>query len=299
MFKTGILINDTSQNEHHIGCDNVIVNIKRLSKEIGIDITSSFTRQHVANKIPALKEAINKCDIVIVNGEGSLHDSYGKRFLIGILQLIPNGKKAVLINSLWHEMGKIPNMDKFSLISFRETKSCCKFILDHPELQSRTYITPDVIFALDIEHKNIIGYGDSVYGNKASQLSQKGNYFPLDYKRKATANFPKEIHEYKPSDVQDYIRWLKTLDLYVTGRFHGVCLSAIAGTPFLAFPSNAQKIEAIISNMVGTDELLIKKLEDVDNKKEIAQKLSFKIHQYAINAKEQIHNLFKNIGDLI
>lgn len=296
-MRKGILVNDTS-SEHHIGCDTVVANIKRLSKEVGIEITQTFTRQQVRNKL--CKEAFKTCDIIIVNGEGSLHDGYGRGFLTDVVSMIPDGKPAVLINSLWYNMGKVSNMNKFSIISFRETRSYNEFIANYPELKDKTMIVPDVIFALEIPIERI-GTGDSVYSNKANELSVCDNYFPLDYKRTSKAQFPNKIETYKPNDVYIYIKWLKSLNLYITGRFHGVCLSAIAGTPVLAIVSNTKKIEALLQDMTGISDsynLIITTLTDIDNKKEIAIKLSAKVHQYALDAKDRIKNLFVLIGNI-
>lgn len=293
-MKKGILINDTS-GEHHIGCDTVVDNIKRLSANVGIEIFASFTRQNVKNRIPKLKEAIHSCDIVIVNGEGSLHDSYGRNFLVTLLKLIPKGKKAVLINSLWYKMGQVADMNKFSLISFREQRSFNEFYNTYIKLQKKIYCIPDVIFAVDIEGNDNIGYGDSVSGNISNRLSKHDNYFPLDYKRTFKA---KTYHqEFFADDVQYYIKWLKTLDLHVTGRFHGLCLSAIAGTPFLVFPSNAEKIEALLHDM-GCSELLIKSTDEIYNKKELAKELVVEAMNYVPVAKLRIRNLFQLIGDI-
>jgi len=286
--KLGILINDTS-SEYHIGCDTVIYNIKRLCELNGIQITQTFTRRDV--RVPnKCDQAIKDCDIVIINGEGSLHDAYGRNFLQPLLNMIPDGKKTILINSLWYNMGKIEGIEKLKLITLRETDSYIRFRKDYPNYKYTVKIVPDIIFALPLSLTNI-GYGDSVYGNKTNMLNCHGNFFPLDYRRQST---PGKSIELKADNVYAYLKWLKSLDLYITGRFHGVCLSAMAGTPFLALPSNAGKIEAILKDM-GCQDLLINSVEEKDQKIQVAQNLAPLAYEYAQKAREEITHLFKII----
>jgi exopolysaccharide biosynthesis predicted pyruvyltransferase EpsI len=294
-MKTAILINDTS-GEHHIGCDTVIANIKSLCKERDIEITQTFTRQDVRIDSPKLKDAITTSDIVIINGEGSLHDQYGRNFLTSLLKMLSN-KKAVLINSVWYNMGHVPEMSKLAIISFRETRSKVEFDKDHLNFIKISEVVPDVIFATELPPENI-GTGDSVYGHITNILSKVKNYFPLDYHRPSSPQFPKEIKTYSQKDINDYIKWLKTLDLYITGRFHGVCLAILTGTPFLAMPSNAKKIEALIRDAT-TQDLIITSLDEIENKKNNAYASVGQMKEYSEEAKEKIKNLFDRIKNLL
>ena len=288
-YRKAILINDTS-NEQHIGCNAVIRNIKLLCKINGIEITKTFTRQDVNNRFCI--QAIKDCDIVIINGEGSLHDGFGQRWLTLLLTMIPEGKKTVLINSVWHNMGKIEGINKLALISVRESNSYDSIKKDYPGLH--IYITPDVIFYTELPKELNIGYGDSNNGSVTSKLNTHGNYFPLTYRKKGCCNYPLALN---PKSMKSYLNWLSSLDLHITGRFHGVCLSAMAGTPFLAFESNARKIEGILKSM-GCKNLLIKSLDEVEKKKELAIKLIPKAYLYAKVAKQNIEGLFKKIRNI-
>jgi len=288
-----ILFNDTS-SEHHIGCDTVIRNIKQLCLLHDIEIVASFTRNE--SKVPnKCDQAIKDCDLIIINGEGTLHDSYGKNFLAPLLVKIPIGKKAVLINSVWSNVTKVANLDKLSLISLRESNSLRNYIKDYPTCHVPVTVTPDVIFWRPPIKDFNMGYGDSVYGNIAKKLAEKGNYCPLDYKRKHSVKKRGECSQY--ASVDAYIRWLRGLDMHVTGRFHGVCLCAMAGTPFVALRSNAKKIEGILADM-GCDELLIENLGQVNSKKEVAFELAPSAHVYATIAHGRVERLFERIGKI-
>jgi len=290
-----ILINDT-RNEHHIGCDTVITNIIKLCKERDIEIIQTFTRQDIKLNPPRLKDAITSCDIIITNGEGSLHDGYGCSFLVPLIKMLPN-KPSVLINSVWYNMGHVEGMEKFSIISFRENRSKVEFDKDHMNLIEKSEVVPDVIFATELSSENI-GTGDSVYGHISEKLNKYNNHFPLDYHKQSKLKFSNGFELYNPKDINAYISWLKTLDLYITGRFHGVCLAILTGTPFLAMASNAKKIEALIRDVTDKN-LIIVSLDEVEQKKKDAYQVVGAMKTYTYFAKANIKNLFDRIKGLL
>ena len=290
-MKKAILINDTS-DERHIGCDNVIKNIKYLCRKNNIEITTTFTRADINKHSAKCFESMKTCDIIIINGEGSLHDKYGRKWFIKVLKLIPKNKKAVLINSVWHNMGKITELNKLSLVSVRELNSYESLTKTHPKLK-KVRIVPDVLFYIQQMPKKLnIGYGDSVSSDITDKLKCHANYFPLQYNKVGKPKYPSELAK---NDIYSYLNWLKSLDLHITGRFHGVCLSAMAGTPFLALASNARKIEGILRDM-GCSELLITAIKDKKAKK--AQKLILNALNYAHDAPKKIEALFETIGKI-
>ena len=183
-MRKAILINDTSQ-EYHIGCVNVINNIERLCKENNIQLIDKFTRHDISDRTRpgCLNKRINNCDIVIINGEGSLHHHPRRntKWLPVILKMIPNNKKVVLINTLWQNMKDLKEdinlLDKLNLISVRESNSYNDLISIYPK-KEKIIITPDILFSTKIDDKMLkIGYGDSVHRElrqKLERQKQKG-----------------------------------------------------------------------------------------------------------------------------
>lgn len=278
-MKKAILFNDT-RNESHIGCDLGIEAILKEYRNADINIIHTFNRRNTINKQNQVKEKIKECDLVLVNGEGSLH--HGSQFFDVVLQLLPNNKPNFLINSLWQKM-YVPQhlLDKFSLISVRETKSY-EAIIDFVD-ESKVRVVPDMVFAHNIQ-MNPIGYGDSVMGGLRNQLKNTNHYSPLQFKND---NYP---------SPNTYFSWLKSLDVYVTGRFHGVCLAALANVPFLTFPSNSHKIEGLLKDM-NAQNLLISDINQVTEEKiNEAKQTIDKIHkEYTMSAKTIITNFIKEV----
>ncbi len=300
-MRKAILINDTSK-ECHIGCIGVIDNIERLCGENNIKLIGKFTRSEIVDKTRPrdLKNGIDRSSIIIINGEGSLHHHPRRNteWFPLVLKMIPNDKKVVLINTLWQDMKELKEdiklLDKLDLISVRESYSYEDLISVYPK-KEKIIITPDILFATKIDNKMVkIGYGDSVHMELRQNLRKRTIFFPLNCIHKGTY---RNIIETIMPTLYSYQLWLKSLELYVTGRFHGVCLAAMTGTPFLALPSNSHKIEGILKDM-DCSELLINSVDEINAKKEIAIELIPKAHKYAVEAKQKIENLFKRIAKL-
>jgi len=176
-------------------------------------------------------------------------------------------------------MGKF--FDMCDIISFRETLSGQEFI-DNYGKTDRMFIVPDVIFATKIPDLNI-GFGDSVVEETDEFLKEFYNYFPM--------------HNSKTPDLNAYLLWLKSLDLHITGRFHGACLSILVGTPFFAIKSNSHKIEGLLKDM-KCEHLLTDGAKPVNIKNLDLIVLRGRMKEYRIEAKERIEELFYRIGRL-
>lgn len=279
--KKAILINDTS-SESHIGSIMVIQNLVKLCEERNIKINSFYKRYTVLKNSNQLKEDIKNNDLIIVNGEGSLHNS--PQWFNVLLNILPNNKPCFLINTLWEKMfiNDTQLLKKFKIISFRESFSYNDFktlCSKHKNVR----VVPDLIFNLK-DNIQKIGYGDSVLQGLRIEHSKKDNYFPL------------QINTSQP-DVYAYINWLKSLDYYVTGRFHGACLAILANTPFLVFPSNSHKIESLLKD-IKCSELIIRTHKEICKERIWTDVKNYKklFQTYRKNAKIKIKQLFDDIA---
>jgi polysaccharide pyruvyl transferase WcaK-like protein len=279
MNTKAVLLNDTS-DEGHLVCPQVVQNIKTLCAKNGIEILGSFTRKNVQDRCPELLKQTQKTDFIIINGEGTLHHSP----VIGSELLSFGNKPIILINAVWEKMFLVSKfLDKFFYICVRESKSYEEIIKIVPS--KKVQIVPDTIFYTVGEYAvQKIGFGDSVMGFVKEELSREINFFPLQKGEKVP-------------DLQAYINWMKSLDLYVTGRFHGVCLAMMLQIPFLAIPSNSHKIEGLLADC-GCSELLILDKEEIPKKRELAKQFVGTAYQYAEKAKKQIDDSFVQISSI-
>ncbi|WP_143565668.1 polysaccharide pyruvyl transferase family protein [Sinorhizobium fredii] len=101
-MKTAVLINDTS-TKAHLGCRVVVSQIAGLASSAGIRIATSASVHADWRQHQSLVETMRAADIVIVNGEGTLHDA--TRQAKALAEVGPfcrdAGVPSVLINSVY------------------------------------------------------------------------------------------------------------------------------------------------------------------------------------------------------
>ena len=97
-----LLFNDTSYEDHH-GCQLVIRQIHRLATEAGISIVQTSPIGHDWEADAYLLDSLNKVDLCIVNGEGTMHDvAPAAMKLVALARYCKLlGVPCVLINSVW------------------------------------------------------------------------------------------------------------------------------------------------------------------------------------------------------
>jgi hypothetical protein len=200
-----VLVNNTSANGH-FGSGLVIDTIHKKLEERGHSVGFSIRMDWNWRRNNHLeKQRLSSADLVIVNGEGSVHDNL-RPDLIEIAGKYP----CVLINTVFQNEPETEYLEKFKYIAVRESFS-------QKEMQKHgvnSVVVPDLIFAADVERPEILHDRiamDSIMGGRG--ISPRGN-------------------------ALDQIGKARTL---CTGRFHGVCMALKWGVPFSAFPSNTHK----------------------------------------------------------
>jgi len=111
--------------------------------------------------------------------------------------------------------------------------------------------------------------------------------------KKQTNYFPMQVEASAPS-LYAFLHWIKSNDLIITGRFHGVCFAAICDVPFLAYPSNSHKVEGLLKDM-NCEDLLVRNTRDALRKKQAAISAQPKIRNYVKRSVNCIENLFDDI----
>ena len=292
-MKTAILLNDTSY-ETHIGSRTVVETLNYLCKKYDINIIKKYTRNQCVELIDEIVPLLDQVDLILINGEGSLHHHPrpSTAFFKLVMEYIQKRHKVILFNTIWQEIkytGLSKHLDKINLISVRESHSYNELIKQCSK--NKVIITPDLIFYNKFADRDNIGYGDSVIYKIRSSFKRKTNYFPLNNINTGTYLHPKTLTH---PTMKAYIAWLKTLDLFITGRFHGVCLAMITQTPFLVYSSNSHKIEGLLKDANCSD-LLIKSTKDIANKQDMAKEIIKNSKSYVTSAKIKIESLFKEI----
>jgi hypothetical protein len=269
-----VILNDTRPDMHH-GCTRVMRLLEDGLKRHGMTIIACSQVHHDWENDSALRESMTQADLIIINGEGTLH--HGKSGAARLLRVteVAGDVPVALINALYQE--NPPEWSKWlnrlSYIATRDRRSA-------NEIESvtgqRPVVVPDLTLSARIASQPVTAnmvYGDSVKPEISEALANRADLDHLPWVPSLSA-----LKRSKPGTVlgQWLRRWriarleartltrhptmtlcptedtyadrIASAGLHITGRFHGVCYSMAAGTPFLAIASNSWKIEALISD---------------------------------------------------
>jgi len=309
-MKKTVIVNDTSYEFHH-GCEIVVENIKELLLLYDIEtIDTNPVGKSWNNK--KFLQSIAKSDIIIVNGEGTLHHAQPR-----VKELVSIGKyikehfniPIVLINSTYQDNGDdiADYMRYFDLIYVRETLSkinLAQYSINSSVVPDMTFYTKYVNYT-PILKKNI-GITDSVF-NKLSEdflniaINNNYKYLPAltfpKLKINNLINFLKYIkffilhnikstlyflgykfdfqfqrQKYYIRDYNSYINEISKLEFFIVGRYHSLCFALKTLTPFVVIKSNSYKIEGLLNDIGLTNNRIL-------NSKDI-QKINFKDFVY-------------------
>ena len=275
-----VLINDTAVANHY-GCKVVMEEIRRGCTNYDLRLVHSVSLREDWNK-PEHRAELESADLVIVNGEGSVHS--GRQYARDLIAVAEFCRRrtipAAFINGLYQ--GNDAHMDQlmgqFDLVSVRESRSQAE--LAHSGISAR--LVPDMLFGHQTTVSGPTGrsieclFTDSVNPKATDDLmrfsaaTRGGRYITLRMRpvsrfqglRKSGATQlqkrfgrragPIKIYGWDQSTHCRTLRDLEALvaasNLVVTGRFHMACLCLLLGTPLLVFPTNSHKIEGLMED---------------------------------------------------
>lgn len=282
---TAVLMNDTRPNNHH-GCTRVMGVITDKLALRGISVIGSAPVGKPWEDDAAFVDALGRADVVVINGEGTMH--HGARKGAMMLEVVDHPARGdtpvFLINTLYQENPPFWRryLQRMTGISARDSRSAAEL---------SDVLGQEVPFCHDLslcgtpligfERRSGLLVGESVLRDVSSGMTQLAENALGDrrvsikwaeisqgrrmrqrarlalenaglgrffYTRPLLRRFP---------DEESYAHELRTAALHVTGRFHGVCLSIATATPFLAVRSNSWKIEALLEDTgLGLDRLV-------------------------------------------
>lgn len=269
-------------SEAHIGCLAVCYSHLKGLYSRGFDVTV-YTRSDIKHiwtgdrlgslhylEKDMLANDISNCDGIIINGEGSLHHNRAL-YLLTVAEFAINvGKPVFLINSTLQDIdGYDDVLKRMSDIMVRE--QCSYHYLLSKGIESRLavdsivnadFIEGNPLVQLDgrmvvtdwIRHAGPFMYITTKLLKAKYQIS----YYPLVYRK-----------VYR--DWRSAVANIKTANIVATSRYHALYLAGLAGTPFVAFPTNSYKILGLIKSS-GLPLPYCDNHRDIDNKVEYALK---------------------------
>lgn len=233
-------------------------------------------------------DAIRKADLVVVNGEGTIH--HGRPAARALLEAGPFAASAdlpaVLVNCSYQE-----NPDDFSDLLSAFSGVWCRESRSARELEShgvRPMIVPDLTLSTggwnEPQERMGVLVTDSTYADLSLQMylysrangytfspvlrsrRYEGQWRPAEILRHARyllrnsmsrdfgssqlsqAEYLQARNRFLLPTVDSYISRLAASELVVSARFHALCFCLITRTPFLAMPGNSHKIEGMLED---------------------------------------------------
>lgn len=249
--------------------DNLLLLLKQCDIEpIHLHSTFDFWK----DKENYVNNKIKECDIIIVNGEGSIHHSNTKSTSLASIGPLARSlkKPAILLNATFYKnnINIYKDIIEYSYIYARDSYSLSELV----EHGGAGFYAPDLTFLTDISPLKNSSYlkrtdnnelriliGESVLKDTSAQLAQ------LADKKGWKRLYIHHIDDLNLS-IETHFDSMRSADLIITGRFHTVCFCINMGIPFVALESNTNKISNLLNDCFQSTRRLLPhdRLESTD-----------------------------------
>ena len=225
-MKVAYLVNDTSK--YHGGSFAVCSVLKEILKKYKIQIETDRTETEY--------DSISKCDVVIVNGEGTIHDNKPRSIrLLKILKLGQElGKATVLCNTSWFNM-----TNEYDSVLKRLNNFTVREMLSKEELNKKHNIDPSI--SLDLSYWYKIPKLNNI---KTIPISMTDVVSDISGFAKPKADFP--YIDMRRSTWEQNLETISKSKLLLAGRYHSVYAACKTRTPFIPIRGNTNKIDGLI-----------------------------------------------------
>jgi len=227
-----VFVNDTSLRTPHFGCQLVGQTFREQFSRAGLDLVASLPGDF--SRHPDWKACLARADLVIINGEGSIHHGRFQE-LINLAAQYP----CALVNCVYQKNPENENLKKFKYISARESMSAAAIRAHGAEVE----VVPDVLFAsiflnsfVPIER----GIHDFCFTDCAEKVVKKFGPLKIRYRPGFSPKTPV---------VGDYLNFLASHRRMAVGRFHAAVCCSVMGIPFSTWDSNTWKTEGMMKDM--------------------------------------------------
>ncbi len=226
-----VLIGDTSLNSPHFGCQLVGQTFREQFSRCGLDLIASlpFDYEH----FPVIPEALEQADLVVINGEGSIH--HGRYHeLVKLASSYP----AALVNCVYQENPVWPELKDFIYISTRESLSANEIRAQGVQCE----VVPDVLFASSLLNSFVCqgAVNDVGITDNAQKITYRLGPFKL---RLRPGQSPKQ------KTVADYLKFLCQHKRLCIGRFHAAIAASVLKIPLSTWDSNTWKMRGLMQDM--------------------------------------------------
>lgn len=286
-----LLLNDTTNN-FHLGCAAVANAIRRFIFGFdGIELRAIFNRELRCNDLwqlpPAtetwLVDNLRWCDMLIVNGEGSLHHSRSPEIVRAIEIAAEEQIPFSVVNTILEDYPNIlPLLARAELVTLRDEAS---FVFARSAGLPAERCADAALFASFSSLASAIPGTETGVTDWHPMAPKIAGRVSVEHLAAGARFFPfhrPDANWVWPEVVQDLGRFRHI----VCGRYHGALFSLLAGRPITLLPSNSRKMRQLLVDLsipVGAESL--SELEPVE----------VSLHS-ARGARDQLLSMRSNLG---
>jgi polysaccharide pyruvyl transferase WcaK-like protein len=303
------LVNDTSVSGHP-GCVTVMSVIRDNLEMRGFSIAGRWPLGVEPQMGLTLNPALRCASAVIVNGEGTLHNTLtrpGARRLLQTLRQIRLVTRSpiFLINATIENLrpGDFEALKLCDRIFLRESVSCA-YAAAHGLSAA---LTPDLCFSASLSGRprdDRIVVTDSTLHETTSMLRLWGRrvharYRPMQLSRLRSLLHWAIIPGQHELAARRYLAGISEAGAVVTGRFHAAVFALLCETPFLVLESNTSKIQSLLGDVLGDRQRLIcpDQLNDPDlSVPDFTPDERRRIRAYRASAAQRAQSMFDHIA---
>ncbi len=267
----------------HTGClavtDSQIRALFRAGCELtfiayGDEILRFWTGRR-ATSVPALLESqigkkLEECDVVVVNGEGTIHHGRGLHLLCLLAAAQHMGKRTFLVNAIMQDTDGFDDVLR-ALNDLNVRDRCSAEYLERKGIPHR--LVPDSIVDAQFADKPDVNLEGCVICTDwhFSQDRVVGKVIWDYYQTHANCWFYPLYHGYEVFRWRHAVANFRQAQVVITGRHHGMYLAGLAGVPFVSLQSNSHKVEGLIK-LSGLPLPLCRKAQDMEKALAFARK---------------------------
>ena len=274
------VFNDTRPDKGHYGCALVMDRIDDLVRNLGGTIVFLWPLDLDWRDNLDLLPKEGDVDLLIVNGEGSIHGAPKNKRAVSLSSLGKLAKHyfkvpSVLLNATIcdNDVELYDELKFFDIVWVRDLKSveiCGEngvFARYCPDLTLTTPLPES--FTVERSGVGVTDSVDRVSDFELRRVSQRlsADFLPMvsdapssfsefrkfrfgkikAWMRAVWLNFKFDSLQ-RPKSVSEFLDWLRSKELIVTGRYHTVTMCLLTETPFLFLSSNTFKTEALCAD---------------------------------------------------
>ncbi|MBO9453335.1 polysaccharide pyruvyl transferase family protein [Tropicibacter sp. R16_0] len=185
-------------------------------------------------------EVIDRCDAVLVNGEGTLHRSKPRaQHLLRLLETAQDlGKLTCLCNASWFDMCNDfdPILQRLDHFSVREP-------LSRTRLRDQHGVDPELFLDLSYWHPTEVGQAPETRFLTTDLYAHEFDCF-VHLKGGAISDLP--FLDMRSLTWPETLARVNATKVLITGRFHGLMAACRTRTRFIAYPGNTPKLDGVL-----------------------------------------------------